>query len=265
MKRMRGPNAVLLVCFSSASLLAADTPVNLAPTGTLRATFLGLNPVQGTVDPKTGAITGPVADIVKELARKLGVAYAILPQPNAQGVIDGLKNHIADIGFLAYDEKRAAEVDFAGTYALMYNAYVVPADSPIRKTADADRAGVRIGAVRGQTQELYLSGNIKNGQVRVFETMPPQAELERLLVSGELQAFGLNRQRAETAAASPKLRAIEDNFLVVEQAIIVEKGDPAKLDEINRLMDELRASGYIKASLDRARISGVDVAPARKK
>ncbi len=96
--------------------------------------------------------------------------------------------------------------------------------------------------------------------------MPPQAELEKLLLSGELQAFGLNRQRAETAAAaSAKLRAIPDNFLVVEQALIVEKGDPAKLEQINRFIDGLRASGFIQASLDRAKISGVGVAPARKK
>src|SRR5260370_21024389 len=259
---MRGLTNFVVACFASLSLMAGE----LAPTGTLRATFLGGNPVQGTVDPKTGAITGPVADIVRDWARQLGMPYAILPAPKAQGVIDRLKSHAADIGFLAFDEKRAAEVDFAGSYALMYNAFVVPADSPIRNTADADRAGVRIGAVRGQTQETYLSGNIKNGQVRVFETMPPQAELEKLLLSGELQAFGLNRQRAETAAAaSANLRAIPDNFLVVEQALIVEKADPAKLEQINRFIDGLRASGFIQASLDRARISGVGVAPERRK
>src|SRR5260370_15443080 len=169
---MRGLTNFVLACFASLSLMAGE----LAPTGTLRATSLGGNRVQGTVDPKTGAVTGPVADIVKEWARQLGMPYAILPAPNAQGVIDRLKSHAADIGFLAFDEKRGAEVDFAGSYALMYNAFVVPADSPIQKTADADRAGVRIGAVRGQTQETYLSGNIKNGQVRVFETMPPPAD-----------------------------------------------------------------------------------------
>ena len=40
----------------------------LAPTGTLRAVFLGGNPVQGRVDPKTGEATGTVPDLVKELA-----------------------------------------------------------------------------------------------------------------------------------------------------------------------------------------------------
>jgi len=250
----------LLLCLVSFTLAGAE----LAPTGTLRASFLGLNPVQGKVDPQTGAITGPVPDIVKELARKLGVPFQLLPSPNAQAVIDHLKDHTADIGFLAYDEKRASDVDFAGSYALMFNAYVVPADSPIKKTADADRAGVRIGAVRGQTQELYLSGNIKAGQVKVFETMPPQAELERLLLSGELQAFGVNRQRAEeSASVSPKLRAIPDNFLTVEQEVIFLKGDPAKAEQINRMIEDLKQSGFIKASLERAKISGVAVAPPR--
>jgi polar amino acid transport system substrate-binding protein len=259
MDSMRG---ALAFVFAAASLFAAD----LAPTGTLRAAFLGANPVQGHIDAQTGAITGPVADIVKEMARKLGVPFAIIPASGASGVIALLKSGKADIGFLAYDEARSKEANFAGPYALMYNTYVVAADSPIHKASDADRAGVKIGAVRGQTQETFLTANIKNGQVKVYESQPPQPELERLLVSGELQAFGANRQRMEDAAAkSSKLRALSDNFLVVVQEVVIDKGDdPAKLAEIDRLIDEMRASGFIKASLDRAKISGVDVAPAKR-
>jgi len=255
---MRGLTIFVL---TAASLLASD----LAPTGTLRATFLGANPVQGHVDAATGAITGPVADIVKEMARKLNVPYTITPASGAAGVIALLESHKADIGFLAYDEARAKEGDFARSYALMYNTYVVPADSPIKTAADADRPGIKIGAVRGQTQELYLSANIKQGEVKIYDSQPPQPELERLLLSGELQAFGANRQRMEDAAAkSPRLRALTDNFLVVVQEIVVEKGDPAKLAQIDALIDEMRSSGFIKASLERAKISGVDVAQPRK-
>ena len=259
MGSMRGALAFL---FFAGSLLAAD----LAPTGTLRAAFLGANPVQGHVDAQTGAITGPVADIVKEMARKLGVPYKIIPAAGATGVIGLLHSHQADIGFLAYDEVRAKEVDFAGPYALMYNTYLVPNDSSIKKSADADRAGVTIGAVRGQTQEVFLRGNLKSGEVKLYETQPPQPELERLLVSGELQAFAANRQRMEDAAGkSTRLRALTDNFLVVIQQIVVEKGDPAKLAQIDSLIDEMRTSGLIKASLERAKIAGVDVAPAGSK
>ena len=51
---------------------------------------------------------------------------------------------------------------------------------------------------------------------------------------------------------------------MVQQIVVDKGGDPAKLAEIDRLMDEMRASGFIKASLDRAKISGVGVAPAKR-
>ena len=44
----------------------------LAPTGTLRAVFLGNNPVHGRMDA-AGRPSGPVPDLVQELARTLGV------------------------------------------------------------------------------------------------------------------------------------------------------------------------------------------------
>ena len=112
-------------------LVGAD----LAPTGTLRATFLGNNPVQGTVDAKTGAVSGPVADIVKELARRAGVPYAISPSANAREVIERLNTGAADIGFLALEAERAQQVDFSGPYLLMGVTYLVPAASPIKTAA----------------------------------------------------------------------------------------------------------------------------------
>jgi ABC-type amino acid transport substrate-binding protein len=158
----------LVVLLAAGPLAATD----LAPTGTLRATFLGSNPVQGKIDRETGAITGPVADLVKDLARRLNVPYTIMPAPDARGVMDNLKAHKADIGFLAYDPARAAEVDFSRPYALMHNSYIVRTDSDFKTSVDVDRTGARVGAVKGQSQQLYLSENLKNGKVRIFETMP---------------------------------------------------------------------------------------------
>ena len=235
---------------------------DLAPTGTLRATFLGDNPVQGRVDRQTGAITGPVADLVKELAGRLKVPYQVNPAANARQVMDKLYAHEADIGFLAYDPERAAEVDFSRPYARMHNSYLVRNDSRFKTSADLDRAGVRVGAVKGQSQQLYLSSNLKDGKVRIFDTQPPQAELETLLLNGEIDAFGANRQRmVDAARLSPKLRVLDDDFLVVGQAIVVTKGNPALLETLNRFLDDVRASGFVKASLERAQLAGVDMAP----
>jgi ABC-type amino acid transport substrate-binding protein len=93
----------------------------------VRATFLGNNPVQGSVDPKTDAISGPVADIVKELAHRAGVPYTITPAVGAKEVIERLNNHTADIGFLAWEAERARQVDFSVPYSLMGSTYLTPA------------------------------------------------------------------------------------------------------------------------------------------
>lgn len=255
---MRRAIKLLLACVISVPMLAA----NLAPTGTLRAAFLRTNPVQGRIDSNTGMITGPVADLVQEFARQLGVPFKIIPAADAREVIDRLNAHTADIGFLAYDAPRAAEVDFSRPYALMQNTYLVRAGSPIRKAADADRTGLRIGAAQGQSQAVYLKENLKNAQVKILPAMPSQEELQKMLVAGELDAFGANRQRlVEAAARFQDLRVLADNFSAAEQSIVITKGDRTRLDAINRFIQDACASGLVKSSLDRAKLIGVDVAP----
>jgi polar amino acid transport system substrate-binding protein len=245
----------LLAGLASLPILAVD----LAPTGMLRAVFLGSNPVQGRVDAQTGAVAGPVADLVRELAHRLGVPYVVIPAPDARQVIDTLRTRAADIGFLAFDATRAEEVDFSQPYAVMYNTYLVRADSPIRKASEADAKGVRVGTVKGQTQQIYLSGHLKNAEVKILTTMPPLDEVERMMLSGEIDAFGANRQRMEEAASlHPKLRVLPDNFSAAEQSIVVRKEDSSSLDELNRFLRDVLASGFVKDSLNRAKLTGVE-------
>jgi len=258
----------LATVVSLGSVVNVQSPAaKLAPTGTLRAVFLGGNPVQGRVDAKTGEVTGTVPDLARELARKLGVPAAIVSAPNAGAVIGALTNGTADIGFLAYDEMRAREVEFGPAFVVMANSYLVKASSPIRASRDVDREGVTVAAVKGQTQEHFVSSAMKRARVRVLDVMPPQAEVDMLLTSGEVDAFAINRQRAleaETASAG-RLRALSDSFLDVDQSVVVAKGNAARLETLEHLVAEIRASGLIKQSIERARLVGVDVAPARKR
>jgi len=234
----------------------------LAPTGTLRATFLQNNPVQGRVDPKTGAVSGPAIDLTRELGRQLGVPVSITGVEGARAVIDSVKNHTADIGFLAFDPSRAADVDFSQVYSLSWASYIVLAGSPLHAVADADRKGVRIGAATGDSPELYLSRNLKEAELKRYAN-PPAEDVLRMLAAGEIDVWAANRQRLlEMAANGANLRVVPDNYFAVRQAIIVPKGDRAALDAVNRLLDEARASGLIKKAIDSAGLTGaVDVAP----
>ena len=112
----------------------------LAPTGTLRVAFLGSNPVHARVNPGTGTITGPVADLVTELAKRRGVPFKLIPAPDVRAVISAINSGEADAGVMAYEAARAREVDFAGGFAVMFNSYVVRLDSPLKSVEDADRA-----------------------------------------------------------------------------------------------------------------------------
>jgi polar amino acid transport system substrate-binding protein len=263
------PTLFVLVLLAVAPMPRLATAGDLAPTGRLRAAFLGTNPVQARVDPKTGEVTGPIADLVRELAQRLKVPFTLIPAPNAQGVIAHVQGGTADLGFLAYEEARAREVEFAGPFAVMYNTHLVRADSPLRSVEDADRDGITIGAVRAQTQEIYLSANLKRARVQMLESQPSQAELERLLAGRELDAIAQNTQRAAEAVAAAgtrvPLRALTGSYVAVEQSFVVKKGDNANAAMLDRFVDELRASGFIRASLDRAQLTSVGVAPARRK
>jgi polar amino acid transport system substrate-binding protein len=236
----------------------------LAPTGTLRAVFLGSNPVHGRIDARSGVASGPVPDLIAELGRTLGVASAAIPAPDAAGVIAALKNGTADIGFLAYDETRAREVDFGPAFIVMHNSYLVGADSPLQKTADVDRAGITVAAVKGQSQQLFVSRTMKNATIRVLEAMPSQAGLESMLLAKEVDAFAINRQRGldAQAASGGRLRPLADSFLDVEQCFVVNKGAAAKLTAIEQFARTIRQSGFMNTSIERAKLTGVS--PARK-
>ena len=60
---------------------------------------------------------------------------------------------------------------------------------------------------------------------------------------------------------TPGLRLVADNFYGVEQAVIVPKGDAARLAIIEKFIDEARAAGLIADAIARADLVGVDVAP----
>jgi len=234
----------------------------IAPTGTLRAAFLASNPVQGRVDPKTGAVSGPAVDLTRELGKRLRVPVSVEGVSGMRAMVDGFRNHTLDIAFLAFDPSRAADVDFSRVYSLSWSSYIVPVNSALHTIADADRAGIRIGAATGDSPELFLSRNLKNAEIKRYPN-PSAAEALRMLRSGEIDVYAANRQRLiEMAASDSGMRVLPDNYFAVRQAIIVPKGNAAALETINRFLEDARSSGLIQAAIDRAKLTGaVEVAP----
>jgi polar amino acid transport system substrate-binding protein len=252
----------LLVAFSLA-LVGAAQAGELAAGDTLRAAYIDSNLAQARLDPASGEVRGPAADLTHELAKRNGVKFTIKPAPGVAGVIAAVKSGEADIGFVAYDATRAQEVDFSQTYLLAHNTYIVRNDSAVRGTADLDRAGAKIGVGEKDAADLYLTRNLKAASLHRI----PSSDLDNgiaMLVAGQIDAYAANRTRLLAVIDKvPGLRLLPDNFYDVEQAIVVAKGNPKKREIVEQFVIDAKASGLVQAAIDRAKLRGVSVAPAK--
>ncbi len=244
-------------------LFALTTVDAQVPTGMLRATYIGQNPVQAFIDPASHELRGPGAEITRALAQILGLPFSLKGAQGVAGVIASVKNGEADLGFVAYDPVRAVDVDFSQTYSLAQNTYLVLEDSPLRSVDDMDRAGLRLGVAERDAGDYFLSRTLKNATLK----RNPGGDLAvavELLKAHEIEAYAANRQRlTELIAKTSGLRIVSGNFYGVEQAVIVRKGNRILLEKIDKFLDDARASGLIADSIARAGLSGVDVAPPR--
>jgi polar amino acid transport system substrate-binding protein len=255
----------ILLTTSAAAQVTTTNPMRstLAPSGTLRAVFLASNPVQAVVNPQTGEVAGPAADVARELARRIGVPVSITGLDGVPAVMDAVTKRTADIGFLAFDVTRATQVGFSQPYSIGHNTFMVRQDSPIRNVADADRMGVRIGVGGGDAVDLYLTRTLKQAVI-VRPANRAMDEAVRMLITGDIDAYAANVQRlTEAASREPRLRLIPGSVLGVEQSIVVAKENQAGIQMLDQFIDELRKTGFLRQAIDRARLAGVEVAPPK--
>src|SRR5215475_15534140 len=130
---------LLFLVLLAGPVRAAD-PV-LAPSGTLRAGYILTNVAQARVDPATGTVSGVIADVARDLARRADVPVTIMPLPTAAAVIEAVRSGAADIGFVAPNPQRTGLVLYSDTYMLVQQSALVRADSPLHSVNELDRAG----------------------------------------------------------------------------------------------------------------------------
>jgi len=234
---------------------------DVAPTSTLRAVYLATNPAQAVRDPANGEIRGASADLAREFAKRLNLPLKLEPSANPATVIEAIAKGEADIGFVAYAPERVGTVEFSQTYMLVQQSFLVPENSPIRSVKDIDKAGYRISGGKGDSVTLYLARNLK--EAKLVETDNTPADARKKFLANEIDAFGANRQRLTNMLPDlPGYRLLPDSLFGVTQTIAVPKGKPQVLAEVNRFIDDVRASGFLADAIKRSGIIGLDPAPA---
>ncbi len=237
----------------------AATVGQIAPSGKLRAAINFGNPILATKDPVTGEARGVSVDLSRELGKRLGVPVELVTFEAAGRVVDAVKNAQVDIGFVAIDPVRGADILQTPPYVIIEGAYLVRENSPIRRNEDVDRAGIRIAVGNGSAYDLYLTRELKIAKLVKAQTSP--TVVDYFLAQNLEVAAGVKQQLQADAKRLPGLRLLDGRFMVIQQAMGLPKGRDAGVAYVSRFVEEMKASGFVAAALARHRIEGAVVAP----
>lgn len=233
-----------------------------APSGTLRAAYIVPNVAQARLDPRTGTVSGVIADITRELGRRANVPVTITPLPTAAAVIEAIRSGTADIGFVAPNPERTGLVLYSQPYMLVQQSALVQADSPLRSVKELDRVGQVIGINTDDSVGVWLQQHLTAARVRATSDYTLRDTVQ-WLQSGEVVAFAGGRQRLSSGTRNvPGLRMLEDNFYGVPQSIAVSLDHPDRLRGIEATLADMRSSGFLADSIARSGIEGLTVVPA---
>lgn len=227
----------------------------LAPTGKLRATINVGNPILAGIDGATGAPHGVSVDIARELAQRLGTPLECVVVDAAKKSVETVASGQADVGFFAVDPVRAADIAFSEPYVLIEGCYLVREESPIRNNSQVDAPNIRVAAGAGSAYDLFLTRELKHAALVRVPTSP--AVVDAFVAQGLEVAAGVKQQLEADTARHRGLRLIPQPFMVIRQAMGVAKvrGSTAA-QYLRTFIDDLRASGFVRAALSRHGIKG---------
>ena len=218
----------------------------LAPTGVLRAAINLGNPVLAQGDPEHPA--GVTVDLARELADRLGVRVSFVCVDAARKSFEALTTGAADIGFLAIEFAREAEVAFTAPYVVIEAVYLVREDSPIATAAEVDRPGVRIGVNSGSAYDLYLTRTLTAAEI-----VRGDDGIALFLESALDVAAGIRQPLARVVARHGGLRILEPRFMEIRQAVAVPRTrSDAATAFLRDAVEELKAGGFVAAALERS-------------
>lgn len=220
---------------------------------------VGLFLPQYTNDPVTGELTGgPVfRDIAHALADRIGVEVRLTGYQNPREVVECLKAGECDVAFMVPDTSRIDDIGFSSPVLRSDFTLLVPADSSIRKMADADHPGVRIAAVRNHASTLALSRLLEQAEVITAET--PDATFA-MLRNGYSNAMASARSvLLDYSTKLPGSRVLDDRYGGQLLAMAVPKGQAGWLAYLSEFVEEAKVSGLIQRAIDRAGRAGLQV------
>jgi polar amino acid transport system substrate-binding protein len=235
----------------------SDTRVaDLVRAGKVR---FGAFPPQYTKDSATGELKGPFIEMMRALAAHMGLSAQLIELPTPSKLVECLENGTCDVGSLGFDPARADQVGgFTPPFIEFEFTYLVPIGTSASNVVDIDQPGNRIAVVRNHASTLALSRITRHAKHIISET--PDAAFD-LLRSRHVHAWASARPALlDYSAKLPGSRVLQDNYGANFPAMVVPKGQEARLAYISEFIEQAKASGVVQRLIDRVGELGYGVA-----
>ncbi|MGI6403640.1 MAG: basic amino acid ABC transporter substrate-binding protein [Oscillospiraceae bacterium] len=194
---------------------------------------------------EAGNVVGVDPDVAQAIADALNMELEI-QEMDFDAIIPEVQSGRIDFGAagMTVTEERSKQVDFSIPYATSKQIIVVRVDNTEITGPDVEiLAGKKVGVQLGTVADYELSDNYPDTTVERYKKY---FEAVSDLLNGRIDAIAMDVLPAqEFIAQNSDLKILEQELMIDEYAIAVQKGNTELLNAINEVLQDLIDSGKI--------------------
>lgn len=235
----------------------------LAPTGKFRLSFVAANVLIVRKDADTGEFRGIVAEIGKAVAAHLNVPFEAVAYPEVVSLNKSTGTGTWDAVMRSFDARRADELAFTPPFMEVESSFLVGPESPLRHIDEIDRPGIRIAFSRGSVIDNFFQKNpLKHATIE--RTTGPGPAIE-MVKAGQADAFAQNREFLTVVSQQISgFRVLDGSYETLGFSLAVPKASSAAAEYLSKLIEDWKASGFIREAMARSGLKSAKVAPPSK-
>jgi polar amino acid transport system substrate-binding protein len=241
----------LLAGWSGVAFGQTSPASEIAPGGKLRVGMIAITVLGGVAEP-----------VARFIGEKLGAAVEPVMYPNPDAYLQSFGKAEWDIAIgprvLAPADKADSTTDLWAISLI----YVAAPGKEFPDIASVDKAGVKIGTIRGAPSDRVLTREIKAAEIIRIPLSPTiAADAAELLRSGKANVLGADSGVGYPAAeALPGAKIVPGAFAMVPVAAALPKGRSAAAQAaLATLVDEAKQTGVVQKAIDAKGLKGVKV------
>jgi ABC-type amino acid transport substrate-binding protein len=243
---------VLLAGFSGLAFGQTAPASEIAPGGKLRVGMIAITVLGGVAEP-----------VARFIGQKLGAAVEPVMYPNPEAYLQSFGKGEWDI---AIGPRVLAPADKAEPTADLWVISLIYVAAPGKEFPDiasVDKAGVKIGTIRGAPSDRVLTREIKAAEIVRIPLSPTiTADAADLLRSQKADVFGADSGVGyPVAEALPGAKIVPGAFAMVRVAAALPKGRSAAAQAaLATILNEAKQTGVVQKAIDAKGLKGVNVA-----